>query len=48
MDLAGKRVWVAGHGGMVGSAVARRLVREDAILLTINRRDLDLTRQAAG
>ena len=24
-DLRGKRVWVAGHRGMVGSAVARRL-----------------------
>jgi GDP-L-fucose synthase len=47
MDLAGKRVWVAGHGGMVGSAVVRRLMREDATLLAVNRRDLDLTRQAA-
>lgn len=47
MDLAGKRVWVAGHGGMVGSAVMRRLVREDAALLAVSRRELDLTRQAA-
>ena len=27
--LAGKRIWVAGHRGMVGSAVMRRLVAED-------------------
>lgn len=47
MDLAGKRVWVAGHGGMVGSAVIRRLAREDAALLAVSRRELDLTRQAA-
>ena len=46
-DLARKRVWVAGHGGMVGSAVMRRLVHEEATLLTASRRELDLTRQAA-
>jgi len=46
-DLAGKRVWVAGHGGMVGSALVRRLAREQAVLLTAGRAELDLTRQAA-
>ena len=26
--LAGKRVWVAGHGGMVGQAIVRRLASD--------------------
>jgi GDP-L-fucose synthase len=45
--LAGKRVWVAGHHGMVGSAIARRLESVGCEILTIGRRELDLTRQAA-
>lgn len=45
--LAGKRVWVAGHGGMVGSALMRRLAREDCGLLTVGREQCDLRRQAA-
>ena len=45
-DLAGQRVYVAGHGGMVGSALMRRLAREDCEILTAPR-SLDLTEQAA-
>jgi len=45
-DLAGKRIWVAGHNGMVGSAIVRRLAREDCTLLKVDHRALDLTRQA--
>ncbi len=45
-DLAGKRVWVAGHRGMVGSAVTRRLAAEDCELITVARMSLDLRRQA--
>lgn len=45
-DLTGKRVWVAGHAGMVGAALVRRLAREGCELLTADRRELDLTRQA--
>ncbi|RYE64686.1 MAG: GDP-L-fucose synthase [Oxalobacteraceae bacterium] len=45
-DLAGKRVWVAGHTGMVGSALVRRLQREDCEILSVVRRHVDLTRQA--
>lgn len=42
-DLAGKRIFVAGHNGMVGSAVARRLALEkNCELLTVSRTDLDL------
>jgi GDP-L-fucose synthase len=44
-DLAGKRVFVAGHRGMVGSALLRRLGREDCTILTAGRADLDLKRQ---
>ena len=45
-SLKGKRVWVAGHNGMVGSALLRRLAQIDCTLLTVARDDLDLTRQA--
>jgi len=44
-SLAGKRVWVAGHNGMVGSALVRRLQSEDCNTLTVDRRTLDLRRQ---
>ncbi len=43
--LDGKRIWVAGHRGMVGSALVRRLAREDCEILTAGRDVLDLTRQ---
>jgi GDP-L-fucose synthase len=45
-DLAGKRVYVAGHRGMVGAALVRRLQAENCGLLTVDRQTLDLTRQA--
>ena len=41
-SLAGKRVWVAGHRGMVGRAVVRRLAEEDCTVLTVGRDELDL------
>ena len=44
-DLAGRRVWVAGHRGMAGSAIARRLAGEDCELVTATRSELDLLRQ---
>jgi GDP-L-fucose synthase len=43
--LKGKRVWVAGHRGMVGSALVRRLGGEQCEILTADRAQLDLTRQ---
>ncbi len=46
-SLAGKRVWVAGHRGMVGGALVRRLAREDCEILTADRSELDLMDQAA-
>lgn len=44
--LAGKRIWVAGHTGMVGSAVVRRLAHEPCTVLTVGHDEVDLTRQA--
>ena len=44
--LKGKRVWVAGHRGMVGAALLRRLAREDCEILTASRSEVDLTRQS--
>jgi len=45
---AGTRVFVAGHRGMVGSALIRRLAKDPGIeLLTRERAELDLTRQSA-
>lgn len=44
-DLTGKRVWVAGHRGMVGSAIVRRLKDEDCTVLTAGRDDVDLREQ---
>jgi GDP-L-fucose synthase len=46
-DLKGKRVFVAGHRGMVGSALLRRLASEGAELLTVSRGEMDLRDQAA-
>ncbi len=43
--IAGKRIWVAGHRGMVGSALVRRLEREDCELVTATREQCDLGRQ---
>ncbi|MCB1726051.1 MAG: NAD-dependent epimerase/dehydratase family protein, partial [Gammaproteobacteria bacterium] len=45
-DLAGKRVYVAGHKGMVGAAIVRRLVSERCDVLTADR-TVDLREQAA-
>jgi len=43
--LAGRRVWVAGHDGMVGQALVRRLGREDCQILRVDRQAVDLRRQ---
>jgi GDP-L-fucose synthase len=45
-DLVGKRVFVAGHKGMVGSALVRRLSEEPVEIVAAERHALDLTRQA--
>jgi GDP-L-fucose synthase len=45
-DLSGKRIFVAGHRGMVGSALVRRLGSEQCEIVTAGRETLDLLRQA--
>lgn len=44
--LGGRRVWVAGHRGMVGAALVRRLAREDCEVVTVGRAEVDLRRQS--
>jgi GDP-L-fucose synthase len=44
-DLTGKRIYVAGHRGMVGSAIVRRLVACDCDVITAGREETDLERQ---
>ncbi len=46
-SLDAKRVWVAGHRGMVGSALCRRLQDENCEILTASKSELDLRDQAA-
>jgi GDP-L-fucose synthase len=46
-ELKGRTVFVAGHRGMVGSALVRRLAREDVELQTVSRGEVDLRDQAA-
>jgi GDP-L-fucose synthase len=46
-ELKGKSVYVAGHRGMVGAALLRRLAMEDVELLTVKRSEVDLRDQAA-
>ncbi|WP_305848699.1 GDP-L-fucose synthase [Mangrovicoccus sp. HB161399] len=46
-SLSGKRVWVAGHRGMVGSALVRRLALEDCEVVTAGRDTVDLVNQKA-
>jgi GDP-L-fucose synthase len=41
-DLDGATVWVAGHRGMVGSAIVRRLAGESCNILTVSRHEIDL------
>ncbi len=45
-SLAGKRVFVAGHKGMVGAAIVRRLAAANCEILTLDRREVDLRDQA--
>lgn len=41
-ELDGRRVWVAGHRGMAGSAIVRRLQSERCEIITVPRSELDL------
>ncbi len=46
-SLANKKVFVAGHRGMVGQALVRSLANENCTILTAGRAEVDLTNQAA-
>ena len=46
-SFKGKKVFVAGHRGMVGAAIIRRLASEDCEVVTATRQEIDLTRQDA-
>lgn len=41
-DLSGKRIWIAGHKGMVGSALLHHLNKKNCTVITTN---IDLRRQ---
>ncbi|MCK5296096.1 MAG: GDP-L-fucose synthase [Alphaproteobacteria bacterium] len=43
--LKGRKIWVSGHKGMVGSAIIRRLEAIDCEIVTVDRNKLDLLRQ---
>ena len=45
--IAGKRIYVAGHQGLVGGALTRRLLEEGATIVSASRTELDLRDQAA-
>jgi GDP-L-fucose synthase len=44
-DLQDKRIWIAGHRGMVGRALVHRLQREECEIITVDHERLDLRRQ---
>src|SRR3990167_563351 len=44
-DLCNRKIFVAGHRGLVGGALLRRLEREDCEILTAGREQVDLIRQ---
>lgn len=46
-NLADKRIFVAGHRGMVGSALVRRLLTEPCTVVTVDRAKLDLLDQSS-
>lgn len=43
--ITGKKIWVTGHKGLLGSAIVRRLDSEDCQILTSTRQECDLTQQ---
>ena len=44
-DISNKKIWVAGHNGMVGSAIVRRLKKENCKILKVEKKDLNLLDQ---
>ena len=46
-NLKNKKIWVAGHNGMVGKAITENLIKNNLEVITVNRASLDLTNQDA-
>ncbi|MEC6996834.1 MAG: GDP-L-fucose synthase [Pseudomonadota bacterium] len=44
-DISNKKIWVAGHKGMVGSAIVRRLKKENCKILKVEKKELNLLDQ---
>ncbi len=44
-NLSKKKIWVAGHNGMVGRAIMKKLLNRKLNVLTVDKSDLDLTNQ---
>ena len=45
IDILEKKIWVAGHNGMVGSAILRRLEKEKCKILKVEKSEVNLTDQ---
>ena len=41
-NLKNKKIWVAGHNGMVGRAIVRKLIQKKLNVLTVDKKNLDL------
>ena len=44
-ELKGKKVWVAGHNGMVGKSLVKRLRKENCLIQTVEKTELNLVEQ---
>ncbi len=45
-DLKYKKIWVAGHNGMVGKAILKNLTKNKLKVITVDKKSLDLTNQS--
>ena len=45
-DLKCKKIWIAGHNGMVGKAILRNLKKKNLEIITVEKESLDLTNQS--
>ena len=45
-NLANKKIWIAGHNGMVGKALFKKLADEKLKIITVDKNTLDLTNQS--
>ena len=45
IDILEKKIWVAGHNGMVGSSILRRLEKEKCKILKVEKSEVNLTDQ---